>query len=66
MSKYLLGVDNGLTMAKAALFTLDGREVLTLRRRQWRPVRRRMQMIFQDPYASLNARMTLGDIVGGR
>ena len=27
------------------------------------PVRRNMQMIFQDPYASLNARMTVRDII---
>ena len=39
-------------------------DVATLPRRQLRPLRRQMQMIFQDPFSSLNPRMTLLDIVG--
>jgi peptide/nickel transport system ATP-binding protein len=42
----------------------DGRDITKLRRREIRPVRREMQMIFQDPYASLNPRQTVGQIVG--
>jgi oligopeptide transport system ATP-binding protein len=41
----------------------DGGEIGALSEREMRPYRRRMQMIFQDPYASLNGRMTVGDIV---
>ncbi len=41
----------------------DGQEVSTLTKRQLRPLRSRMQMIFQDPFASLNPRMTVGQIV---
>jgi ABC-type oligopeptide transport system ATPase subunit len=41
----------------------DGREVTTMSRRELRAVRREMQIVFQDPYASLNPRMTVGDIV---
>ena len=42
----------------------DGRELVGLSQRQLRPVRREMQMIFQDPYASLNPRKRVGQIVG--
>jgi peptide/nickel transport system ATP-binding protein len=43
---------------------LDGIELTMLGDKEMRRVRRRMQMIFQDPYASLNPRMTVGNIIG--
>ncbi len=42
----------------------EGEEIAGLSRRQLRPLRREMQMIFQDPYASLNPRKRVGQIVG--
>ncbi|MGB7685827.1 MAG: ATP-binding cassette domain-containing protein [Solirubrobacterales bacterium] len=42
----------------------EGREIAGQSRRQMRPLRRQMQMIFQDPYASLNPRKRVGQIVG--
>jgi peptide/nickel transport system ATP-binding protein/oligopeptide transport system ATP-binding protein len=42
---------------------LDGREISTLSPGQLRPLRREMQMIFQDPYSSLNPRKTVGSII---
>jgi peptide/nickel transport system ATP-binding protein len=42
----------------------DGRDITHLDRNGMRPVRRDMMMVFQDPYASLNARMRVGAIVG--
>ncbi len=42
----------------------DGQDVTHLSPKEFMPYRKRMQMIFQDPYASLNPRMTVSDIVG--
>lgn len=42
---------------------LDGQEITDLSQKQLKPFRKKMQMIFQDPYASLNARMTVRDII---
>lgn len=44
--------------------TFDGKDIYKLRGSELKALRRNMQMIFQDPYASLNPRMTVGDIIG--
>jgi oligopeptide transport system ATP-binding protein len=43
---------------------LDDIDLSSLKGRELQHMRRRMQMIFQDPYASLNPRMTVGSIIG--
>jgi oligopeptide transport system ATP-binding protein len=48
--------------AGAILF--DDRDLCSMKGRELRGIRRQMQMIFQDPYSSLNPRMTAGDIIG--
>ena len=42
---------------------LNGEDITELKQKQLKPYRKNMQMIFQDPYASLNARMTVRDII---
>ena len=48
----------------AGSIKLDGIDITRLDRAAMHPLRRRLQVIFQDPYASLNPRMTAGNIVG--
>jgi len=52
----LIGADEGS-------IRFDGTDITSLSQKEMRPIRRRMQMIFQDPYSSLNPRMTAGDII---
>ena len=42
----------------------DNQQLFELSRRELRPLRKDLQIIFQDPFASLNPRMTVGDIIG--
>ena len=58
----------GRTMLKlleptAGRIEFDGRDISGLSRKQMVPLRREMQMIFQDPYSSLNPRHTVGTII---
>ena len=47
----------------AGKIVFEGRDISSFSRRQMRPVRRDVQIVFQDPYASLNPRMTVREIV---
>jgi oligopeptide/dipeptide ABC transporter ATP-binding protein len=53
----------GLQKATAGSVRYEGHELTALTRRGWLPYRRKMQMIFQDPYASLDPRQTVGSIL---
>ncbi|MBI2604596.1 MAG: ATP-binding cassette domain-containing protein [Deltaproteobacteria bacterium] len=48
----------------AGQVVFDGKDITMIPSAEMRKLRRRMQIIFQDPYASLNPRMTVGDTVG--
>ena len=55
---------NRLLEPTAGTIRLDGADITHLSRRRLRPHRRSMHIVFQDPYSSLNPRMTCGQIVG--
>ncbi len=53
-----------LHRASSGSVTYEGQDLTQMKGESLRLMRRKMQMIFQDPYASLNPRMTVGDIIG--
>jgi oligopeptide/dipeptide ABC transporter ATP-binding protein len=54
----------GLVEASGGSIRFEGGEITRLSERRFRPLRRRMQIVFQDPHASLNPAMTIGESVG--
>jgi peptide/nickel transport system ATP-binding protein len=54
-----------LTEPTEGSIVFDGQDISHMSQSEIRPLRRRMQMIFQDPYASLNPRMTVAEILSG-
>ena len=52
-----------LLRASSGEVLFEGRDLRTLSRREWRKLRREMQIVFQDPMESLNARHTVGTIL---
>jgi oligopeptide/dipeptide ABC transporter ATP-binding protein len=53
-----------LIESTAGQIIFDGRDITKLTRRQMVPLRREIQMIFQDPYSSVNPKQTVGQIIG--
>ncbi|HDR16764.1 MAG TPA: dipeptide ABC transporter ATP-binding protein [Desulfobacteraceae bacterium] len=54
----------GLIKPTAGRILFEGKDIAGMGARQMQSIHRNMQIIFQDPYASLNPRMTVGSIVG--
>ncbi len=53
----------GLVKPEGGSIEFEGREITAFAPKQLKPVRREMQMVFQDPYASLNPRLTVRNII---
>ena len=53
----------GLQAPTSGSIRYAGRELANLSKKDWRPLRRELQMVFQDPLGSLNPKMTVGQIV---
>ena len=52
-----------LTHPTSGTVVFDGKDVSKMNKKELKEMRRNMQFIFQDPYASLNPRMTIGEII---
>ncbi len=71
VAKAIINIHRAMTpgvhqSGQVLLHTDDGPiDLLSLTRREMRPLRSQLQMIFQDPFSSLNPRMTVGNIVDG-
>lgn len=52
-----------LEKATGGSILFDGQDLTKLSKKEMRPLRQRIQVIFQDPYSSLNPRMTIGEII---
>lgn len=53
----------GLTPIKSGQIIFNQQQIESLKGNEWNPVRRKMQLIFQDPFASLNPRRNIADII---
>jgi oligopeptide/dipeptide ABC transporter ATP-binding protein len=53
----------GLNQAQSGSIRLGGEELVGRSRAAWRPLRRQVQIVFQDPYASLNPRLSIGRLI---
>ncbi len=62
--KTTLGLALLRLQSSTGLIRFDGKELQGLRQKDVRPLRREMQIVFQDPFSSLSPRLSVGDIVG--
>lgn len=52
-----------LTPATSGEVTFDGKDLFSLKKKELRDIRKEFQIIYQDPFSSLNPRMTIGEII---
>ncbi len=62
--KSTLGLATLRLLESKGIINFDGQDISTLNRKAMRPLRSRMQIVFQDPYGSLSPRMSVSQIIG--
>ncbi len=53
----------GLIKPSSGKILLDGKDITALERKDWKALRKNIQIVFQDPYASLNPRLSIGSAI---